>query len=204
MHEQITEMSAQTDVLERSVKAAQDSANAAQLSADAFVLSERAWIQVTISKPLLVDTADLATIKRAWAEPDIMNIGRTPAKITKIVVFPYLTPQPLGPSSEMPPPLPPEPGYSGPRGIGVERDVILAPNNGINPVRIEIDGQDALEVVKRELTLYVYGFVDYFDVVGRPHQTRFCWLYWPRLLGDPTPESFIVAGNTPASFTRCT
>ena len=75
---------------------------------------------------------------------------------------------------------------------------------GVNPIMVEVDGPDFVKVSKREMTLYVYGFVDYFDVVGNPHQTRFCNLFWPSLPDDPNQESFILAGNTPASYTHCT
>lgn len=104
----------------------------------------------------------------------------------------------------MPPELPHEPIYLGRRGIGFERDAILAHSNGVNPIMVEVDGPDFVKVSKREMTLYVYGFVDYFDVVGNPHQTRFCNLFWPSLPDDPNQESFILAGNTPASYTHCT
>jgi hypothetical protein len=106
----------------------------------------------------------------------------------------------------MPPELPPEPVYGGgTNSIGFERDTILAQNNGITPLTLEIPGVEFVEVAKRKAALYVYGYVDYFDILDSPHQTRFCQLFWaPDTSGDPNEEGFTVAGNTPAAYTHCT
>ncbi len=53
MHEQITEMSAQTDVLEKSVAVAQQSANTARENFEAYIRKERAFVLIDKpSKPL--------------------------------------------------------------------------------------------------------------------------------------------------------
>jgi len=181
-------------------------AEAAQKSADAFVMSERAYIQVVISKPLSMWTEPSKPGKnRAWVSPDIVNIGRTPAKITKVVFVPYLVHERLGPREQMPPAPPPEPVYSGIGSVGFERDAILAQNTGITPLIVEIPAADCIEVMSRNATLYVYGYVNYFDVLENPHQTRFCQLYWPKSsTDDPHPGGFMMAGNTPATYTEST
>jgi hypothetical protein len=198
----IAEMSKQVGHLETSAKAAKD-------SADIFVLSERAWVQIHITKPPTTQTnRDRTAIEHVWFWPDVINVGRTPATITKIIVVTCQIPKPLGDHSQMPPPLPPEPIYDADRDrrvIGIERSAILAPQTGLTPIPIELKGHEWKAISEREMTLFLYGYVDYIDVVGNPHFTRFCELYWmPFHPDDPNPQGFITAGNTPAPYTYCT
>src|SRR5258708_17436727 len=105
----------------------------------------------------------------------------------------------------MPAGLPPEPVYSGMGSVGFDRDAILAQNTGITPLVVEIAAADCIEVINRNATLYVYGYVNYLDVLENPHQTRFCQLYWPKSSSDdPHPAGVMMAGNTPAAYTRST
>jgi hypothetical protein len=185
MRRQLTAMQGQLVQMENAGKQTDNlidktgvAAEAARKSADAFVKSERAWIQVIVSKPPSVwqETGKPEKL-RAWVTPDIMNVGRTPAKITKMVVVPFVIHTPLGPLEKMPPELPPEPIYGGQGAVAVERDAILAQNTGINPISVEIPKEDFLEVVQRNAVLYIYGYVDYLDILNDPHETRFCCLY---------------------------
>jgi len=200
--ELIRQSAEQVRHLEMSAKAAKD-------SADTFVLSERAWVQVHITKPPTTRTnRDRTAIEHVWFWPDVINVGRTPAIITKIIVVTCQIPKPLGDHSQMPPPLPPEPIYDADkdrRVIGIERDAILAPQNGLTPIPIEVNGHEWEAISERKMTLYLYGYVNYFDVVGKAHCTKFCELYWMRFHpDDPNPQGFITAGNTPAAYTYCT
>jgi hypothetical protein len=203
----------QTDELIRQsteqVKHLETSAKAAKDSADIFVLSERAWLQIHITKQPTVQTnRDRTAIEHVWFWPDVMNVGRTPATMTKIIVVTYQIPKPLGNHSQMPPPLPSEPIYDADkdrRVVGIERSAILAPQTGLTPIPIELKGHEFKSITEREMTLYLYGYVEYFDVVGIPHVTRFCEMYWmPFNPNDPNPQGFITAGNTPAAYTECT
>jgi hypothetical protein len=193
------------------------SATAAKNSADILVMSERAWVEVHITKePEVQATTARAkdggpgptTYQRVWFWPDVINVGRTPAKMTKIVIVTCEIPKPLGIHSQMPPELPKQPRYDADeqrRAIGIERDMMLAPKMGVTPLPIEVKGQEWERIMSRKSTLYLYGFVDYLDVVNKPHQTRFCEMYWvPFSRDDPNPPGFIVAGNTPAAYTECT
>lgn len=191
-------------------------AEAARESAEAFVLSERAWIQVHIAKPPEAQVSSTRTqdggtnntIERVWFWPDVMNFGRTPAKMTKIIVVTCQIPKPLGEHTQMPPQLPTEPRYDADyqrRVIGIERDMMLAQNMGITPIPIEVKADEWERITSRKSTLYLYGFIDYLDVVNEPHQTRFCEVYWvPANPNDPNAPGFITAGNTPAAYTECT
>lgn len=108
----------------------------------------------------------------------------------------------------MPPELPLEPSYeadSQRRVIGIEREMFLPPDAGINPLPVEVRGGEWAAIRERKVSLYLYGFVDYLDVAGRPRQSRFCELYWiPASENDPNMQGFITAGNTPAAYTACT
>jgi hypothetical protein len=190
------------------------SSGAAKQSADTLVAAERAWVQVHITKQPQVQMSSGSGIgitqlgiQRVWFWPDVINIGRTPAKMTKIFVVTCQIPKPLGTHSMMPPELPPEPIYAADnqrRAIGIEREMFLAPNMGVNPLPIEVRGQEWADITQRKVTLYVYGFIDYVDVAGNSRQTRFCEVYWiPTHAHDPNMQGFLTAGNTPAAYTRC-
>lgn len=190
---------------ENGALAASINASAAKASADAYAVSERAWIQVVLSKPPMLWTEPGKQTLRGWVAPNVMNVGRTPAKITKIVVVPYVIRKPLGRIENMPPELPPEPVYRGKGAIGIERNAILAQSMGITPLTAEIPEEDVPEIIKRNRTLYVYGYVNYRDILDNAHETRFCQIYWVKSAPeDATPEGFMEAGNTPAAYTRST
>jgi len=202
--EMIAQVTEQVGHLETSATAAKD-------SADILVMSERAWVQVHIPKPpevqitTRVKDGGLGPIERVWVRPDVINVGRTPAKMTKIIIVTCEILKPLGTQGQMPPGLPEQPKYEADehrRAIGIERDMMLAPSTGITPLPIEIKGQEWERITSRKSTLYLYGFIDYMDVVNKPHQTRFCEVYWvPASASDPNPPGFITAGNTPPAYT---
>jgi len=128
--------------------------------------------------------------------------------MTEIIVVTCVIPKPLGIETQMPPELPPEPKYDADeqrRVIGIKRDMMLAPNMGITPIPIEVKKHEWERIISRKSTLYLYGFIDYMDVVNKPHQTRFCEVYWVRVNpDDPNKPGFVVAGNTPAAYTEST
>jgi hypothetical protein len=114
------------------------SANAAESTATSLVESERAWVGVTITKTSLtrpgIDTGFV------WFWPDVMNYGRTPAHIVRVVVRPHQVP--MGSDPTEPPILPTEPEYKSPESIGFEREGLIPPSSGITPIAVKITTTD--------------------------------------------------------------
>jgi hypothetical protein len=171
MHEQITEMSAQTDVLERSVGAAQDSANAAKISAD---------IAVGVSIPTLVvhefdmGNAGVASLEAMLQFPTIKlvvkNYGQTPA---------FLRSWSVAFTCED---LPDSPEYYDHPGSGIVLEkVVVQPNESYTlPAlhtweRQEFSLEDVRAIIDHRKIFNVYGCVCYWDIFGNPiRRLKFC------------------------------
>jgi hypothetical protein len=55
----------------------------------------------------------------------------------------------------------------------------------------------------KEYALYVFGIVEYRDIFGSKHQTRYCYRFKPGPTeADPAPRDFYVDG--PSSYNRAT
>ena len=158
-------------------------------------------------KPLSISERPFVTAKAAVLDNDIndndeqlisgrvifTNSGATPAQYVVVRIRVSLIPPPLPEKPELPP-----------MDSRLSR-VIISPNNDYSqafpgtdfvsgrmdsPLRIN---REQLELLIRDkLRLYVYGVVDYKDVLGEPHQTGFCFGYadLPLLKGCPENTFF--------------
>jgi hypothetical protein len=201
MHEQITEMSAQTSALERSVKATQDNATAAKESADALVNAERPWISARIRKRIEkiptviggVHTTQLVT----FFDFVLTNHGKTPALIKSVRVWAKHSRTVDGDFSEIE-----EPDYGLATVLAQVR--LLAPNeewvyDNPPPLTLFHLTPDEKGNIQTGMRHYVYwGVVSYIGQFrpDNPHETRFCYTYFPHL------ENYRPSG--PSQYTRYT
>jgi hypothetical protein len=160
--------------MKRQTIAAVANARAAQWNAEALIKSERAWVQVVITKPPQSSEGPFGKgIVKIW--PMLQNHGKTPANIEIISIRPHLLPK----DDEFPEPplLPAEPVYACPETVYTEKKAFIPPNAGIEPFAMSISGEDFRSVQKRELFLYIYGQVFYSDIAGASRVSSFCYLY---------------------------
>jgi hypothetical protein len=181
--------------------AAKKSADAATATANSLIDSERAWINVTITKRTQTHPDKASGF--VWFWPDVVNHGRTPAHITRVVIRPHQVP--MGKDVTEPPLLPEKPEYASPESIGFELQGFVPPTSGITPIPVKITNADYAVLENRRKCLYIYGYVDYLDLSKQPRQFRFCEVLWfsygPE---DPHPAGFVTAGNTPSAYTQYT
>lgn len=186
----------QTQETSRSAKAAEDSA--------AFLLqSERAWLTVTVENP--EEPPEKAQF--VWIEVPIANRGKTPARIKSVLATSKLVPIPPNAWTGRPGELPKEPDYSDANKLVpiTEIDIIIAPTDSLRHVHVFIFPEEWKKVRRRELSLYVYGYVEYFDTIrGLEHETRFCSIYWVPQAGYNEPTGFMFSQIIPAAYFRAT
>jgi hypothetical protein len=170
MHEQITEISAQTDILERSVEVAKESADAAKVSADIVVgvsIPTLTIQEFTIGDARIV--GNLAFFQLPKFTITVKNYGQTPA---------FLWSWTLKFTCED---LPEVPVYGGiASGIPLEKQVVASGEPFTLPElafhrRDQLAIEDAQAVVEQRKPFWVYGYVCYGDIFGSPiRRLKFC------------------------------
>lgn len=170
MQEQVTEISSQTDVLERSVAAANKSADAALLNAQVLVHSERPWVLIEES---VTFPAGAGAIRRGHIYFRAKNFGRNPARVTRYCCdFSYWV---YGTE------LPDEPEY--------HQTELMYPKYLVPGAETLIDDFDCDTIMtpdfwdamnQQNQRLLFIGHVVYFDLsTGDERETRFCYSYTP-------------------------
>jgi hypothetical protein len=168
----------------------------ADLSERAMTSLERPWIDVKLISLNGGPTGNEPTITVVRLK--LINYGRSPALITRSwldftrVIVSSLSEEPDYPATE-----------GGPF-------VNVAPNRATPTIQvgIQLTGEEALAIAAqpRERTLMLYGYVDYRDVFGKEHQTRYCYFYFPpataRIPAFPIPGSLVMGG--PPNYNRQT
>jgi hypothetical protein len=150
--------------------------------------SERAWM-VAEMEPLPDDPPE-----RTWRMVcHIRTLGKTPARMRakgqrKVIEDKsHILP-------EVPPPY-----------DKIERwddGAILAPDGGILTF-FYLFADETTSVYVGDRVLWIHGFVEYEDTFGRPHETRYCFRYYPRLGGkDLATVGFYPDG--PRSYNKAT
>jgi hypothetical protein len=172
-----------------------------------LVSSERAWIQVP--EVMLGQKLSFVTPSQTpffiWLHPYILNNGRTHARITRIIARAEILDKVENSDSPRPPQLPEHPQFR-PMDTLIERNINLAPKEGINWINVFITREDLERIKAREAFLYIYGRIDYVDVSETERHTGFCKLYWiPYGNSDPVfQENFIDSAVIPRAYTECT
>jgi hypothetical protein len=104
--------------------------------------------------------------------------------------------------------IPKEPDYAGRSSLN---DLVLAKEDCIgafaflqpnqpNPI---VTKDEALALRRREIFWYAYGIVAYLDTFGKTHETRFGYLYFFPLGGDPRSASLVREG-LPSAYNKAT
>ncbi len=97
--------------------------------------------------------------------------------------------------------LPAEPNYSGPGGLTVPEFLILPHTPIVGSAYLVLNGQEILDLFNGDRALVVYGFISYDDILGDPHESRFCLICrFPRAW--PVPIAFLFGG--PSAYNRYT
>jgi len=156
------------------------------------ISGERAW--VLVDPGIIPDDFEPRPDRIAFLEvrPIIKNYGKTPAQITRV-----------GISDERIPAagqLQPEPKYKYEQSV----DIILPPDQPIQPMKIMIPQTDFIDVRQGDPILYVYGFIEYADFGDKPRKSRFCFVYNVPSGFTSFKRGFYIAGNAPAAYTKCT
>lgn len=159
---------------------------------------QRAWVFVS----LLASASEIVSkfipsptqLEILYVNPVFRNYGKTIAKIT-LAKAKFLA----LPNGQR---LPNEPDYGGPEFNTVAVTSLLPPDNPAQGLQPGISSLDFLPVYERKATLWLYGFVDYYDANGVGHQTRFCFEYRVPAGFNPNAESFFLSG--PEAYTHCT
>jgi hypothetical protein len=177
--------------------AAQEAARAARENTHVLLNAERAWLTVEVEN--FAEPKD--GFPFIWVNATITNNGKTPARVKRIVMTKKQLPIPEG-GFGRPAELPPHPEYDPTPTVTVEgKDLIIAPNSTFKHMHVYIAPEDLEEINERKVSLYVYGFVEYFDTVkGLEHKTCFCSIYWVPSPMANEPTGFTFAAIIPATY----
>jgi len=168
----------------------------ADLSEQAMTSLERPWIDVKLVSLNGGPIGNQPTITVVGFR--FINYGKSPARIIRS----WLHFRKVIPSS-----LPPEPIY-GEMPEGPMVNLAPAKMTPVIQVGANLTAEEALAIAvdPKQLTVMLFGYVDYTDVFGKDHQTRFCYFYYPPssiiLPVMPIPGSLQMGG--PPSYNRQT
>ena len=162
-----------------------------------FTESERAWLTATVTN--FEQPSEHSHL--VWIEIPIKNDGRTPARIKQIAVTNKLLPVPSS-GWGRPGELPKEPDFSSDRTITLSgQDIIVTPCGALRHMHTYISPEEVKRINAREVSLYVYGFVEYLDTVkGKGHKTCFCSIYWVPEKGYNEPTGFMFSQIIPKAY----
>lgn len=201
MHEQDITLREQVAEMERQATATKDAATAAQKSVNALIDIERPWIRVLVPVNQMEVPPLPHSISRPFVNiwPRVDSVGRTPARTKYIVFKAHLIPKDPTLPLNVPPRLPDTPDYDG--GISTDKHCLVVQGTGITPMPVSVTVEDWDAIKKRDLFLYVYGFVEYYGVGTDDRSSGFCNIYWvPYGKSDPQPEMFLTSANIPDSY----
>lgn len=158
----------------------------ALIQARAVQNAQRAWM-VAKMEDLPPEYVPDQTLRMAC---HIKNMGKTPARLTE-----------KGERRDLGGTLPETPrAYD--NIVRWEKGVILPPNSEI-VVILYLSAGETLQVYKGEQALWVHGFIEYKDVFGKRHRTRYCFRYYPGLRAkDPATVGFYPEG--PVAYSEAT
>jgi hypothetical protein len=163
----------------------------------AFRTAERAYVKMSHAPPGLrcirALTDDMST--QYLITLTITNFGRTPAKVTDVLVNRVMVPANLPPDQKLPakPDYKPDPWYpESPKAF-------LVTNDTFSFTRVW-QFWDKIESPEPTHELYAIGYVDYEDAFGTRYRAGYARLYAPAANKEdfriyPTPESYAGRSN---------
>jgi type II secretory pathway pseudopilin PulG len=193
--------------LERQTKAGEDAAEAALKQANLLVASERAWMIPKIQHPNLEDVTSPHGKGEGWHLPIQMifaNRGKTPA-IAILALLEYSSEMAVNPTGMYwEPDLPITPKYMKTATKYPPGSVYVSEEK---PSLIVVIPRDFLlrenaAWMRREKCLCVKGFVEYQDVFGETHFSRFCYAYQITQIGGGFTDEATGKQIFPAEFAK--
>jgi hypothetical protein len=145
------------------------SVEAAEKTAKSMENSERPYIFIKVEAEIMYSN----TSQKGYCHGKyfVRNHGKTPAVLTNINVRFWF-------KSENPPPIEDPTG----QGIPSGGEVIDAGDNNGFPIRQDITENEFENIKNVNLKLFCYGRIEYNDIFGVSHYTKFCWEYQPRAI----------------------
>lgn len=193
--EQHEESAAQMAIMQSQADAIRDNAIAAKANAEALINSERAWVLVDIGKLPPFDP-DPNQVQILWIFPRIKNHGKAVARIKRVAGIVKLIPE-----GEK---LPVVPEYILGQGFNEQIDIVLPPEVPIQP-RLGISGDEWIKVQRGRFSLFVHGFVEYFDGVSeQQRRSAYCFGYVIQGGFSPAESGFYPYLEAPRAYTECT
>ncbi|GAC1702247.1 MAG: hypothetical protein NVS9B4_07180 [Candidatus Acidiferrum sp.] len=185
----------QTKATVIAAQASRKSANAAKLSSDALINSERAWILVDIGTLPPFDPSP-NEVQILWVFPTVKNYGKTIARITRIAGIVKLIPEGQD--------LPVVPEYTLGQGFDEQVDTVLPPQVPLQP-RLAISGQEFISVREGKFSLFIHGFIEYFDGISeKKRRSAYCFGYVIRGGFSPAETGFYPYLRASREYTECT
>jgi hypothetical protein len=177
------------------------SANAAAISTgttpDILMSENRARLLVTLphdaSEKIASFVPSPTTLATLYILPVVRNYGKTMAVVTLFKAR-FLI---LSEGQQ----LPTDPDYEAADFQTVQVVTQLPPDALVQP-KAGISNFDFVPVYEQKSTLWLYGLVDYRDIYGFSHQSRFCFVYHIPGGFNPNPAGFYSSG--PEAYNRCT
>jgi hypothetical protein len=140
---------------------------------DARMSQERARLLVSLPADVSERTSKFVPsstlLEILYILPVIHNYGRTIARITRSKAKFFILPEGQH--------LPKDPDYDAVDFQNVEAEIQLPAEASVQPLKLGISNFGFIPVYKRQSVLWLYGLIDYHDIYGLPHQSRFCFVY---------------------------
>jgi hypothetical protein len=144
---------------------------------------ERAYVKISHPSPGI---EQLDPSGHFWLTVSIKNYGRTPARVTDVVLKPVVVPHGD--------PLPTVPDYTK-QTEDPKAQAFLVTEDEFNLSRLYRITPDEMSKVKNLLSdLYIIGYVDYVDQFYQPHRGGYARQYWPTI-DRRTGEEFAHRNN---------
>jgi len=195
MREATQAMQKSTEAIQRQALIMERQTVAAEKNVEAVINSERAWVLVDIGKlpPFKPEPNQLQIL---WIFPTIKNYGRTVARITRVAGIVKLIPE-----GEK---LPVVPEYILGQGFDEQIDTVLPPEVPIQP-RVGVSGDEFIKVQEGKFSLFVHGFIEYFDGVSeKQRRSAYCFGYIIQGGYSPAETGFYPYLAAPRAYTECT
>ena len=159
--------------IQRTIKPAEDAAKAAAMQSEAIIRAERAYVTMSHNAPGIFISED----RRVEISVDVKNFGRTPARITDVLLSTMII--------ERNQTLPSRPIYTLPANKVLPTAFLVAGDNFNAAAPLLILAETQFNNIKTgELQLFVVGYVDYIDQFQGRHRSGYGRRYVPDATGN--------------------
>ena len=187
----------QLGLMRMATEDAKTAADAAKANADAVMFAERAYIKIShtnLGLAFIDSTEEIfyGPERNFTVHVEVRNIGNTPARLTDVVVTPYIAPTELG--------LPPLPPYDvKPDRTSVH--IIMYPDDMVSPpctFPMSLADYEVIHDRPRTKQLYLLIYADYIDHFDIRHRAGYARHYDP----DPREHSLVVVTQKGYNYDR--